>query len=288
MKKEIATMSRTKEIMQQYGLHTKKGFGQNFITDANIVRNIAIHSQVTEESAAIEIGPGIGALTQQLAMRAKKVVAYEIDTQLIPVLQDTLQEYPNVQVVNQDFLEVDFAQLVADLKQDCKEVVVAANLPYYITTPILFRIFESKSAVDRILVMMQKEVADRFGAKVNTKEYNALTIMTQYLWDVRIVMKVSRNVFEPKPNVDSAVVEFKRKETVTPVYDQEVFFRLVKACFEQRRKTILNNYQAHCSSKLQAQENLEQAGIACQQRAESVTLEQFIRLYQIHREHGHD
>lgn len=284
MKKEIATSSRTKEIMQQFGLHTKKGYGQNFITDANIVRNIAQHCNLSQESAAIEIGPGIGALTQQLAMRAGRVIAYEIDPQLIPVLAETLQEYQNVQIIHQDFLETDFAEVVAQLKKEYKEVVVAANLPYYITTPILFRIFESKSDIDRIMVMMQKEVADRFGAKVNTKDYNALSIITQYLWDVRIVMKVSRNVFEPKPNVDSAVVEFKRKDTLQPVSDQAAFFRLVKACFEQRRKTIFNNYQTYCSSKLQAQENLEKAGIALQQRAESIPLEQFIRLFEIHQE----
>lgn len=282
MKKEIATISMTKEIMNQFGLHTKKGFGQNFITDANTVRKIAHECNLTTSDAAIEIGPGIGALTQQLAKLAGRVVSYEIDDALIPVLSQTLADYGNVEIRHQDFLSVDFKQVVLDLKRQSKEVIVAANLPYYITTPILFHIFESDSEVDRIVVMMQKEVADRFSAKPNTKDYNALSIVTQYLWDVRIVMKVSRNVFEPKPNVDSAVVEFKSKENPLLVSNEQAFFALVKACFVQRRKTIYNNYQLYCEDKTIAQNNLEQAGIALNLRAESLPLETFVRLFQIH------
>ena len=288
MRKEIATMSVTKEIMQQFNLHTKKVFGQNFITDANTVRKIAKECNLTSDSAAIEIGPGIGALTEQLALLAKKVIAYEIDSRLIPVLSDTLEKYSNVEIIEQDFLEVDFKAVVERLKYDCKEVIVAANLPYYITTPILFHIFESNSSVDRVVVMMQKEVADRFSANVNTKDYNALSIITQYMWDVRQVMKVSRNIFEPKPNVDSAVVEFKKKAALHHLANEQMFFALVKSCFEQRRKTIYNNYQKFCDSKERAANNLKEAGIELNQRAESVTLEQFIRLYEIHEEHLHD
>lgn len=282
MEKDIATISMTKEIMTHFGLHTKKGYGQNFITDANTVRKIASECNLTKEDAVIEVGPGIGALTQQLARLAGHVIAYEIDDTLIPVLSHTLSKQPNVQIRHQDFLTTNFADVVKQLKATHQGVIVAANLPYYITTPILFHIFEAKSEVDRIVVMMQKEVADRFYAKPNTKDYNALSIITQYLWDVRIVMKVSRNIFEPKPNVDSAVVEFKKKENPITVNDEQGLFALIKACFVQRRKTIYNNYQQYCMNKEIAMNNLNRAGIAASARAESLDMQSFIRLHEVH------
>ena len=158
---------------------------------------------------------------------------------------------------------------------------MVANLPYYITTPILFKIFESGAPIDAITVMMQKEVADRFAATVNTKDYNALSIITQYRCEVLPVMKVPKNVFLPKPNVDSAVLQFRFKETPSDI-DEELFFPLVKACFRQRRKTILNNYGEYIQDKQRARDELEKSGIACARRAESVTLEEFIRLYEVH------
>lgn len=282
--KEIATVSRTKEIMEMFDLHTKKVFGQNFITEPGIVRKIAEACNLTENSVAIEIGPGIGALSEQLAMRGGKVVAYEIDERLKEVLPYSMGEYSNFEVRFQDFLSVDVKEVVDELSKEYSDVIVAANLPYYITTPLLFKIFESNAPINRIVVMMQKEVADRFAASPNSKDYNALSIITQYLYEVKQVMKVPRSVFEPKPNVDSAVVEFKRRESIVEVQNRQAFFDLVKGCFDQRRKTMLNNYGKFLGNKELASIQLEKAGIEATRRAESLSLENFLRLYEIYEE----
>ncbi len=282
--KPIATYSRTNQIMQKYGLFTKKSFGQNFIIEPSIVENIADKSQLSDTTAVIEIGPGIGALTEQLAKRAQSVLCFEIDTRLIEVLKDTLSAYDNVTVVNQDFLEVDLKSVVDQLKSVHKEVVVAANLPYYITTPILFKIFESDVDISYLTVMMQKEVADRFSASVNSKDYNALSVIVQYLYDVKVVMKIPKTIFNPKPNVDSSVVQFKKKTEIKQVEDTQAFFNMVKGCFKQRRKTMLNNYGSFLANKEKALENLTKSGISEKARAESLTLEQFIELYEVQNE----
>ena len=281
MEKEIATKSRTYEIMDRFSLRTKKGFGQNFITEPSVVRNIADSCELTKNSCAIEIGPGIGALTEQLAMRSGHVVAFEIDERLKEVLPYSLQAYDNWEVRFKDFLEVNVKEVVDELNQTYSDILVAANLPYYITTPLLFKIFESEANINRIVVMMQKEVADRFAAKPGSKDYNALSVITQYLYDVKVVLKVSRNVFEPKPNVDSSVVRFKKKENIIPVANQQEFFNLVKACFDQRRKTLLNNYSKYVGSKEEASKQLALANIEESRRAETLTLEEFIRLYEV-------
>lgn len=280
--KDIATISRTKEIMERFDLHTKKGFGQNFITEPSVVRRIAAACELDENTCAIEIGPGIGALTEQLAKLAGKVVSFEIDERLKEVLPYSLAAYDNVEVRFQDFLSVDILSVVNELKENYSDIIVAANLPYYITTPLLFKIFESEADINRIVVMMQKEVADRFAAKPNSKDYNALSIVTQYLYDVEVVLKVSRNVFEPKPNVDSSVVQFRKKQIDKPVNNQQKFFELVKACFDQRRKTMLNNYSKYLGNKEKAKEQLLKANIEESRRAESLTLEDFIRLYEVY------
>lgn len=282
--KEIATVSRTKEIMEKFDLHTKKVFGQNFLTEPSIVRKIAEACNLGEQSVAIEIGPGIGALSEQLALRAGKVVAFEIDERLKEVLAYSMQEYTNFEVRFQDFLSINVKEVVDELHKEHQDVLVAANLPYYITTPLLFHIFESGAEINRIVVMMQKEVADRFSACPNSKDYNALSIITQYLYEVRQVMKVPRSVFEPKPNVDSAVVEFKKREQIAEVKNREAFFSVVKACFDQRRKTMLNNYGKFLGNKEEAARQLEKAGIETTRRAESLTLADFLRLYEIYEE----
>lgn len=282
--KEIATISRTKEIMEMFDLHTKKVYGQNFLTEPGVVRKIADACQLSDESVAIEIGPGIGALSEQLAMRSGKVVAYEIDERLKEVLAYSMEAYPNFEVRFQDFLTINVKELADELHKSYKDVMVAANLPYYITTPLLFHIFESGAEINRIVVMMQKEVADRFAASPGSKDYNALSIITQYLYEVKQVMKVPRSVFEPKPNVDSAVVEFKKRDTVIEVKSRERFFALIKACFDQRRKTMLNNYGKFLGSKEVATKQLERANIEVTRRAESLNLEDFLRLYEIYEE----
>lgn len=279
----IATPSKTKEILEKYDLYAKKNYGQNFLIESSIVDKIAKNAITEKPCTVFEIGPGIGALTQFLSNYAENVVSFEIDDRLLPVLKDTLSECTNVEIVHTDFLEVDLKKFVDKYKREDNDVVIAANLPYYITTPILFKIFESEADITQITVMMQKEVADRFSAVPNTKDYNALSVITQYRCDVKTIMKISKHVFNPKPNVDSAVVQFRFKEK-KQLDNESEFFELVKACFKQRRKTILNNYGEYCNDKELAKVNLEKANIAVSARAESLTLDTFIRLFEVHNE----
>ena len=274
--KIIATPSRTKEILEKFDLFAKKNYGQNFLTEPGIVSKIANHAVVSDHTIVIEIGPGIGALTQMLSQEAKKVIAYEIDERLPEVLAYSLEDCDNVEIILEDFMQVDLKAIVDQYPED--DVVVAANLPYYITTPILFKIFESNADIKRITVMMQKEVADRFSATVNSKDYNALSVITQYRTTVKQVVKVPRNVFNPKPNVDSSVLQFEFKEKDVTV-NEELFFSMVKACFKQRRKTILNNFGEWLNDKEKARVYLEDAGIDVARRAESCTCEEFMKLY---------
>lgn len=280
MNKPIATPSRTKEILSTYDLFAKKNYGQNFLVESSVVEKIARSAVVNDHCVAFEIGPGIGALTQYLCEYAQKVVSFEIDERLPEVLKDTLKEYDNFEIVLQDFLEIDLLDWVNRYKQEGYDVVVAANLPYYITTPILFKIFESNADIAAITVMMQKEVADRFHAQVNTKDYNALSVITQYRCDVKQVMKVPKNVFMPKPNVDSAVLQFQFRQQDRTL-DEQRFFEMVKACFKQRRKTILNNFGDYKADKTKARELLEKAGIDPTRRGESVSLDEFLHLYEV-------
>lgn len=281
MKKSIATPSRTKEILETYGVFAKKNYGQNFLTEPSVVNKIAHHAILHDHCVVFEIGPGIGALTQYLCEYAHKVVCFEIDERLPEVLKNTLSDYDNFEVVHCDFLKIDIKHWVNTYTQQGYDVVIAANLPYYITTPILFKIFEADADISAITVMMQKEVADRFAAEVNTKDYNALSIITQFRCQVKSVMKVPKNVFHPKPKVDSTVLQFRFLKHHHDV-DEAAFFPLVKACFKQRRKTILNNYKEYCENKEDAVKELRDAGIDATCRAQSLSLEAFIRLYEVH------
>lgn len=280
MDKVIATPSRTKELLEIHGLFAKKNFGQNFIIEPGVVEKIARHAIISDHCAVFEIGPGIGALTQFLCRYAKKVIAFEIDERLPDVLADSLAAYDNYEVILEDFLNVDIASQVNKLREEGYDVVVAANLPYYITTPILFKLFESKAEIKAITVMMQKEVADRFYAKPNTKEYNALSVITQYRCAITPVMKVPKNVFNPKPNVDSAVLQFRFIDREIAI-DEAAFFTMVKGCFKQRRKTLLNNYGEYLGNKEKAREILGKADIQVQMRAEALSLEDFLHLFEV-------
>lgn len=282
MIKPIATPSRTKELLAKHDVFAKKNYGQNFLIEPSVVEKIARSAIGEKKCVAFEIGPGIGALTQYLCEYAQKVVSFEIDERLPEVLKDTLQEYDNFEIVLQDFLTIDLNAWVEKYRQEGYEVVVAANLPYYITTPILFKIFEAEANISSITVMMQKEVADRFYAKVNTKDYNALSVITQYRCEVSPVMKVPKNVFMPKPNVDSAVLQFRFKQRNENI-EEEVFFEMVKACFKQRRKTMLNNFGEYLQDKAKAMALLEQANIDPKRRGESVSLAEFLVLYEVMR-----
>ena len=221
MRHVIATPSQTKAILQRHGMTAKKSYGQNFLIDAGIVEKIARSAVVSDHCAVIEIGPGIGALTQFLCEYAAKVIAFEIDERLPAVLADTLGEYDNVELVMEDFLQTDLSARVEELRAQGYDVVIAANLPYYITTPILFKIFESEADIAAITVMMQREVADRFHAECGSKDYNALSVVTQYRCSVKQVVKVPRNVFMPRPNVDSTVLQFRFRER--PQLDEAAF-----------------------------------------------------------------
>ena len=275
--KTIATTARTREILNTYNLRAKKNFGQNFLVDASVTGRMA--STLRDDGAVIEVGPGIGSLTEELAKRAKHVRSYEIDERLIPVLEDTLKDYDNVEIVLQDILETDINKELQPLVDKYKHIEFAANLPYYITTPVLFKLFESSIPFEKIVVMIQKEVADRFSAKPCTKEYGALSVESQYLYDVKKLFNVPRTSFNPAPNVDSAVISFTKHEKNKTVDNEKLFFELVKACFKQRRKTLYNNLREYFDSKEKAELLLLKANIPLETRAEMLDLNQYIELY---------
>lgn len=273
MEKPISANARTLAILKKHGMSAKKGFGQNFIIDPSVVEKIVRLSQIDASSHVIEVGPGIGALTEQLAKIANSVTAFEIDPRCIEVLADTLSPYPNVKVILKDFLTV----TAHDLPEG--ELTLCANLPYYVTTPILFHIIEKLPSITSFTIMVQKEVADRFVAKPSTKDYNALSLIVQTLFEVKTVMNVSKAVFLPRPNVDSAVVRFTRKDTI-PVDNPDRFFKLVKTGFTQRRKTLANNLKELASTEF-VLAKLNQAKLNENIRAEALTLADFIRLYEV-------
>jgi 16S rRNA (adenine1518-N6/adenine1519-N6)-dimethyltransferase len=277
--KAIATISRTNEILKKFGLFAKKSYGQNFIIDPSVVEKIARVSHADKDGCIIEIGPGIGGLTEQLALLSKKVLAYEIDSRLIDVLDYSLAEYKNIEIIHQDFLKTDLKQKLVELRSEYKTIRVCANLPYYITTPILFKLFEYRDSIDSITVMMQKEVADRFKAEVNSSSYNALSIIVQYLYSVKQVMKIPKTIFNPQPSIDSAVVEFIPREIIDPVKNEEEFFLFVKACFKQRRKTLYNNLRAFTEDKELSLKIIVECDFKENARAQEIDIEGFKRLF---------
>lgn len=277
MTRFISTPSRTKEILAKYDLRAKKGFGQNFLVDPIIVERCAEEAHC--EGAVIEIGPGIGSLTEQLALHSRHVTAYEVDEDLIPVLADTLSPYDNVEVILEDFLVSDLRKKVDELKEKYGTVSVCANLPYYITSPVLFRLFEEAPDIPYITVMVQKEVGDRFAANVNDKEYSALSVEAQYLYQVKKLFNVPARSFNPSPNVDSSIIQFVRKDIQEPVEDIRDFFSFVKVCFKQRRKTIYNNLKEIMDGE-KAMDILAATGIEATRRAQELTTEQLKALYE--------
>ncbi|MGP4042527.1 16S rRNA (adenine(1518)-N(6)/adenine(1519)-N(6))-dimethyltransferase RsmA [Gracilibacillus sp. D59] len=280
--KAIATPKRTKGILEKYGFSFKKSLGQNFLIDVNILKNIIHNAGITKDINTIEIGPGIGALTEQLAIAANKVVAFEIDGRLLPILEDTLQTYDNVDVINQDILKADFEKVWGDYFQDEKPVKVVANLPYYITTPILMQLLMANLPISSITVMIQKEVAERMAAVENTKEYGSLSIAIQYYTEASVKMIVPKTVFMPQPRVDSAVLHLEKRETPpVTVEDEEFFFQLVQASFQQRRKTLRNNLSRHFKDKLskpEIEQGFEHVGIDGTRRGESLDIKEFAAL----------
>lgn len=284
-KPEIGNPIRTKAILERYGLRAKKSLGQNFLTDTNVLNNIVSAAEITKADNVIEIGPGIGALTEKLAQAAGEVVALEIDEDLLDVLYEVLFDYDNVKVINKDVLKTDVKTLINEEFSDpSRPIKVVANLPYYITTPILVQLLSVDVKWASIVVMMQKEVAQRLAAEPGTKAYGTLSLAIQYKMDVRLAFEVPRTVFVPAPNVDSAIVELTpRHEALTVLPDDEKgLFRLIKGCFSHRRKTLANNLQGvigkGADKKAQTQTILAELSIAPSVRPETLSLDQFILL----------
>lgn len=282
--KDIATPARTREIMQQYGLFVKKSLGQNFLIEPNILTKIIDAVQIDKATNVIEIGPGIGALTERIAREANHVLAFEIDGRLIPILEDTLSPYSNVTVIHEDILKVPLKETIEQIFDVVeKKLLVVANLPYYITTPIIMNLLESRLPIDGFAMMMQKEVAQRMTAQPNTKAYGSLTIAIQYWCEAKIGFIVPRSVFNPMPNVDSAVLLLNRRNApLVDVVDEEFFFDLVRNSFVQRRKTLWNNlltaYGRTDEIKNTIEKGLEMVQIDSKRRAESLTIQEFSKL----------
>lgn len=262
------------DILEQNNFNFKKKFGQNFIVDENIINSIVTKSLIDKETLVIEIGPGAGSLTAKLAESSKQVLCYEIDTTLKEILNENLKQYNNVNIIYQDFLEAD---VINDIKKyNYNKLYIVANLPYYITTPIIINVIEKKLNVDKMVVMVQKEVGDRFKANVGTKDYNSLSIYLNYYFNVKKIMDISRNIFIPKPNVDSIVVEFTKKENSYNLKNEELFFKLIRDSFTQKRKTIRNNLKNYDLNTIE--EILKKHNQDLNTRAEQITIETFVEI----------
>lgn len=280
---KIADKTVTRAILERHGFTFKKSFGQNFLTDTNILQKIVDTAEIDKTVNVIEIGPGIGALTEFLAENAAEVMAFEIDDRLVPILADTLRDFDNIKVVNEDILKSDLQTCIKEFANPDLPIKVVANLPYYITTPILMHLIESKIPFAEFVVMMQKEVADRISAQPSTKAYGSLSIAVQYYMTAKIAFIVPRTVFVPAPNVDSAILKMTRREQpLVQVQDEDFFFRVGKAAFVHRRKTLWNNLTSHFGKseevKVKLEQALEAADIKPSIRGEALTITDFARL----------
>lgn len=276
---KLINPQETIRIIQKNGFHFQKRFGQNFLIDENVLKNIIKSSEISREDCVLEIGPGIGTMTQALCEAAGKVIAVEVDSKLIPILGETLSDYDNVTVINQDVLKLDIPELVMKHNEG-RPVKVVANLPYYITTPIIMGLFESHAPIHSITVMVQKEVADRMQSGPGSKDYGALSLAVQYYSEPSIVQTVPPNCFIPRPNVSSAVIRLRRHEKPpVEVADEELLFKLIHASFAQRRKTLSNALSSGLGiPKEKTRELLKSLGLVENIRGEALTLQQFAEL----------
>ncbi|OAB42745.1 16S rRNA (adenine(1518)-N(6)/adenine(1519)-N(6))-dimethyltransferase RsmA [Paenibacillus glacialis] len=286
----IATPRRTKDIIRRHGFSFKKSLGQNFLIDQNILNKIVEAAELDSTKGALEIGPGIGALTEKLAQTAGKVTAVEIDRRLIPILEEVLEPYEHVQVEQADVLEVDLPALFENNFKDVSKVSVVANLPYYVTTPILMKLLEGKLPLEHIVVMIQKEVAERMAASPGSKDYGSLSIAVQYYSEPKLICIVPNTVFIPQPNVDSAVIRLTvREKPPVDALDEVHFFDVVHSSFAQRRKTISNNLKSRFSPP-EGRERIDallvQAGIQPSRRGETLSLQEFATLSNVLLEAG--
>lgn len=281
MNQKLSDPKKTIEVIQKYQFAFQKRFGQNFLIDAHVLEKIVSAAGITKDDCVLEIGPGIGTMTQYLAESAGQVITVEIDTNLLPILTDTLKDYSNVKVINQDILKVDINELVKEYNNG-RPIKVVANLPYYITTPIIMGLFESNVPIDNITVMVQKEVADRMQVGPGSKDYGALSLAVQYYASPYIVANVPPNCFIPRPNVGSAVIRLTRyQEPPVQVKDPKLMFKLIRASFNQRRKTLqngLNNSSEISFSKEEITKAIESLGVSPSVRGEALSLEQFAQL----------
>lgn len=280
----LGNPKNTIEILQKYNFNFQKKFGQNFLINTGVLEDIIDAAEVTDEDMVLEIGPGIGTMTQYLCENAGQVIAVEIDTNLIPILKDTLSAYDNVRIINDDILKVDINELAREYNNG-RPIKVVANLPYYITTPIIMGLFESHVPIESITVMVQKEVADRMQAGPGTKDYGALSLAVQYYSKPQIVVNVPPNCFMPQPKVGSTVISLRRhQQPVVQVEDEKLMFKVIRASFNQRRKTLangLNNYGGINLTKEQIRQSIEELGVPVNIRGEALSLEQFACLSNI-------
>lgn len=278
-KPDLGNPQNTIEVLQKYKFNFQKKFGQNFLIDTHVLDKIIYSAEITKEDMVLEIGPGIGTMTQYLAEAAGKVIAVEIDKNLIPILADTLHEYENVQIINEDVLKLDIAKIVEE-QNGGKPIKVVANLPYYITTPIIMKLLEERVPADSITIMMQKEVADRIKASAGSKTYGALSVAVGFYCTVEHIANAPKEVFVPRPKVDSTVIRLDiRSERPVDLIDEKIFFDTVKNGFGQRRKTLLNSLTGvRGLPKDQISDVLEAAGIDPKRRAETLDLEEFARV----------
>lgn len=279
----IADYSVTRAVLERHGFTFKKSFGQNFLTDTNILQKIVDTAEIDENVNVIEIGPGIGGLTEFLAENAAEVMAFEIDERLVPILADTLRDFDNVRVVNEDILKSDLQARIKEFANPNLPIKVVANLPYYITTPILMHLIESGIPFSEFVVMMQREVADRISAQPNSKSYGSLSIAVQYYMTAKVAFIVPRTVFVPAPNVDSAILKMvRRDQPAVEVNDEAFFFKVSKASFTHRRKTLWNNLTSYFGKsnevKTKLESALDNAELSPSVRGEALDLQEFARL----------
>lgn len=280
----LASPRETKAIIDSYSFSFQKKFGQNFLVDSNVLENIIEKAGITEDDLVLEIGPGIGTMTQYLCESAREVVAIEIDETLIPILNYTLEDYENVEVINDDALKTDIEKIVKK-KNGGKPIKVVANLPYYITTPIIMGLLEGKAPIESITIMVQKEVAERMQTGPGSKDYGALSLAVQYYADANILMTVPASCFMPRPKVDSSVIKLDiYDKPPVDVCDEEIMFKIIRASFNQRRKTLVNGLKNASNlpfTKEEIEESIEKLGEDVRVRGEKLTLEQFAKLTNI-------
>lgn len=265
-------MNNVKQLIDEHGFNFKKKYGQNFLTDQNILSKIVSSSEIKEDSLVIEIGIGSGNLTKKVAPYAKQILGYEIDESLKPIITEGLKAFDNVEIIYDDFLKRDIHKDIE--KYQYNNIYVIANLPYYITTPIITKFIDDGIKIDKMIIMVQKEVADRLKAKPDSKDYNSLSIFINYYFEVTKLFDVSKNAFIPKPNVDSSIVQLKRREKLLDIKNEELFFKLIRDAFQFKRKTLRNNLKNYNLDAIEAV--LQKYNLNLSVRAEHLTIEQFI------------